>query len=171
MKEATESRHDLEGGIENRKKETDSLGEHMGLTVEDKKRIAQTARELDLGTTREGAEALKKELSRAAEKTNEHFEKHNQVLDRKLDDCKKAENDFFDRFKKAQHNEARVESASQQLKEALGARQFLDIARRQSRDDAGFMDNSLHKQRHNREQSHNRRENQKNTITNTQLPW
>ena len=171
MAEKAESRDKIKDGIDKRKRETDDRAKHMGLVVDDKKNVADTSRKLRLATTSEGAEAVKSAIKDAAKATDQEFGKQNQVLDKKLTDCTKAEEDLRRRTDSADKDAGDAKATAGRIKETNDAKKTLAKAEGAAKDDAKFTKNEQTRQKNERTKSEKRREQQKKQITGTKLKW
>lgn len=171
MKEKAESKEKIKGGIDKRKNDMDDKGKHMAQTVHDKKVIAETSKRLKLSGTKEGAKALKEKVQQSAEDTHKVFEKQNGDLEKKFTECTQAEKDLQQRTDDSKDDARDSKRASQQIKEAQGAKNFLNKAEEVAKGDANHTTNERKRQESDRKTSENRRDQQKNQLNGNKLAW
>ncbi len=165
-----ESRGKLKEGIDKRKHALDDRSRHMAAVVKEKKTIADTSRKLRFAT-REGAEEIKRALKNAAAQTHREFEKQNKDLEKKHNDCKKAETDLAGRTKAAEKNALEAKKAVSRIKETASAREPVARAEKASRGDARFTKDHRSRQQRDRERSGRTRDKQKQQLINARLRW
>ncbi len=171
MKERAETRRNIEKGIETRRRESEDRAKHMGLIVGDKKTVAKTSRKLFLSSTVEGVDKVKKALERAAKTVHDEFKKQNRDLQKKIDKCRKAEENLDERAKDARKDAVKVNKAAGHIKETKKAQHLAIQAEHAAVNDAGYIEKKKALQKKERESSERRRKKQKRQLKNAKLKW
>jgi len=171
MAEKAESREGIKRGIERRKGDLDERGKIMDLVVKDKKKVSDTSNKLRLATTREGVEAVKKAIRKAAEATHTEFKKQNIVLEKKFGECKKAETDLQQRTTFAKQDASQAKAARGRVEKTKDAKALLAVAEGEATKDAKFTDDRRKDQERDGSKSKNRRDRQKDELQRIKLSW
>ena len=171
MMERAESRGKIKEGIRRRKLESDDRAKHMGLVVDDKKTVADTSKRLKLSTTSEGAKEVKDAIKKAGQETQKEFEKQNRDLEKKVQECKKAEKDLQQRTDSAKKDAHDAKGAAGRVKETKGARSQAVQAEHAAVKDGQFTNDQRQKQELDRKKSEERRNKQKSQLANANLKW
>ena len=166
-----ESGSELKHKMEKRKAETDDRARHMEGVKDDKKIVAETSHKLRLEGTKEGAEAIKREIKQAAENTHREFERQNQDIEKKLQACKEAEKDLHERTDASKHNVQEVRHEQQRMKEVKDARAAMESTEKAATEDARVTEDMERAQKRNREHSERRRNEQKSQLHAAKLKW
>ena len=171
MKERAETRKNVEKGIEIRRRESEDRAKHMGLIVDDKKTVAKTSRKLFLSSTLEGAEEVKKALRKAARIIHDEFKRQNTDLQKKINKCRKAEENLGKRGKDARKDAAKVSKAAGHIQETKKAQRLAVQAEHAAINDANYIDREKALQKRERQISEKRREQQKRRLMAAKLKW
>ena len=166
-----ESRQEISKDLSDRKKKMKERGDKMQDVVKDKQKIAITAKDLKLITTKEGVEQIKKELKRAAEKTKDEFEKQSGDLQKKVDKCKVSNEKLRQKTEAADSNLRKIHQTEGQIREATNAKSDLAKAANVAKDEGKFTKSEGERQKQFKEQSEQRRNNQRGQLNSIRLPW
>jgi hypothetical protein len=171
MNTKPESRRKIEGDGDQRKRGIAERAKHMGLVVEEKKRIAKASKELRLSTTSEGAQAVKKAMKDAAKATDTEFKGQDRDITTKFEVCKKAEDDLRARTQAAKEDASKARAVAGQVKETNEAKTRMAAAEKAATDDAKYTESQKRKQEKNRSESTKRRDQQRSQLNSTKLAW
>ena len=171
MSTKPESRRKIEGDGDQRKRGIAERAKHMGLVVEEKKRIAKASEELCLSTTSEGAQAVKKAMKEAARATDTEFKGQDRDINKKFGECQTAEDGLRDRTRSAKEDASKARAVAGQVKETKEARTRMAAAEKAATDDAKYTEGQKRKQEKDRSESTKKRDRQKSQLNSTRLAW
>ena len=158
------SKKDIKGELSKRETDKKKRLKDAGKVAKDKKTEADTARNLRLGGTKEGADAVKKAVKAAANETDNEHKKQSDDLDKQV-------------FQKAQATEKEMQHRGEQTKtdiqniskaiakiDTKAAKQRVNEAKKDAGVDRKFLDDSKKTQEKDRKQGQKEIANQKKDV-------
>ncbi len=158
------SRSDIKSEISKREKDKRKRLKDAAKVEKDKKTEVDTARNLKLGGTKEGADAVKKAVKDAASETDEEHKKQSDELEKKV--FQKA----MTTEKEMQHRSGQTKADIKNISKAISkidtkkARRMMDDAKKGGEADHKFLDDSKKAQEKDRKGGEKEIEKQKKTV-------
>lgn len=171
MTEKAESRDKIKKGIEHREAGLKDSGQHMEGVKDDGQTVARAAHEVRRSTTSEGAQEVEGAIKKASQETRDEFGRQNQNLEKKMQECKKAEEDLQQRTDNAKKDAQAAKGAADGVKETNGARNQMHAAEQASSKDGQFTTEQRQRQELDRKKSEERRNEQNRALDNAKVDF
>jgi hypothetical protein len=171
MMEKTKGRGEIKKEIKHREAGLKDSGQHMEGVTDDGQTVARAAHEVRRSTTSEGAQEVEGAIRKAGQETRKEFERQNQGLEKKMQECKKAEEYLQQRTDNAKKDAQASKGAADGMKETNGARNQMRAAEEASLKDGQFTTEQRQRQELDRKESEERRNKQNRDLYNAKADF
>lgn len=166
-----EKRSKIQADKKSSREKLEKSGKVLETVVREKQEVAKASREFKRAATVEGAKRLEDAIRKAAKAANDEFKKQNEILEKKFNECKKAEQDLRERTQNAMKDAVRSKQTAEKIKETPQARAEALAAESISKEDGKWTEEQKSEREADRKKSEALRSRQYSTLNNTNLAF